>query len=40
MEVEQSVDNNSMDENPSSENQNTSEKCAVFWDFENCVCLK
>lgn len=36
MEVEQSVDNNSMDENPSSENQNTSEKCAVFWDFENC----
>ncbi|ORX49226.1 DUF537-domain-containing protein [Piromyces finnis] len=41
MDMEPSFDNNSMDENPNfgenkDELNNTNDKCAVFWDFENC----
>jgi len=41
MDIEQTIESNTMDENPNvidnkDELQNTNAKCAVFWDFENC----
>ncbi|ORX83467.1 DUF537-domain-containing protein [Anaeromyces robustus] len=38
METEQTIENGTMDEKPDTKNEleYSNEKCAVFWDFENC----